>query len=42
MKGKINIHYVVTSEDQLVNLGTKRYSKNCHRNAIKLINEYKG
>ena len=27
MKGKINIHYVVKSEDQLVDLGAKRLSK---------------
>ena len=38
--GKIIIHYV-KSEDQLVDMGTKHFSKHRHRNAIKLINEFK-
>ena len=39
VEGKISIHYVVKSEDQLVDLGTKHLSKHRHRNVIKLIND---
>ena len=41
MEGKISIRYVVKSEDQLADLGTKYLSKHRHRNFIKLINEFK-
>ena len=39
-EGKVSIHYV-KSEDQLADMGTKHLSKHCHRNVIKLINEFK-
>ena len=41
VKGKISIHYVVKSEDQLANLGTKHHSKHRHCDLIRLINEFK-
>ena len=41
VEGKISIHYVVKSEDQLADLGTKHHSKHRHRDPIRLINEFK-
>ena len=41
VEGKISFHYVVKSEDQLADLGTKHLNNHCHRNAIKPINELK-
>ena len=35
---KISIHYV-KSENQLANVGTKRFSKHRHRNLVKIINQ---
>ena len=41
VEGKISIHYIVKSKDQLADLGTKHLSKHRQRNVIKLINEFK-
>ena len=41
VEGKITIYYVVKSEDQLADLGTKHHNKHRHRDLIKLINEFK-
>ena len=41
VEGNIIIHYVVKSEDQRADLGTKHLSKHCHRNVINIINEFK-
>ena len=41
VEGMISTHYVVKSEDQLADLGTKHLSRHRHRNVVKLINEFK-
>ena len=40
VEGRISIIYIVTSKDQLADLGTKYLSKHRHCNVIKLINEF--